>query len=255
MSAAAFAAALRAPTFACPPGLTAWNGSDPGGRFAIYRNNHLVSLVDALADSYPVVRALVGDEFFRAMAREFVLRSPPTSPVLAWYGADFPGFVAGFPPAGTLPCLADVARLEWLRVDAWHAADANPLPVGELAALSDHPARLPAARFSLHPALRVMQSPHPVVSIWDAHQGRDPGAALADIDMGCAEAAVLVRPGLEVEIVPVPPAAAAFIAGLGAGLALGAAAAAAPCDIAQALAVLIRGGALTAIAFPEETPS
>ena len=57
-SAAAFAAALRAPTFACPPGLTAWNGSDPAGRFAIYRNNHLVSLVDALADSYPVVRAL-----------------------------------------------------------------------------------------------------------------------------------------------------------------------------------------------------
>ena len=69
---AAFAEALLSPESDHPPGLRTWNGSDPGPRFAVYRNNLVVSLVDALADTYPVVQEMVGVEFFRAMAREFV---------------------------------------------------------------------------------------------------------------------------------------------------------------------------------------
>lgn len=48
----AIAAALLDPAHPCPPGLTAWNGSDPAHRFAVYRNNVIVSLVDALADTF-----------------------------------------------------------------------------------------------------------------------------------------------------------------------------------------------------------
>lgn len=247
-----FAAVLLAPTFGCPPGLTTWNGSDPAKRFAVYRNNVIVSLVDALADSYPVVQALVGEDFFRAMAREFVLQSPPCSPVLAWYGADFSGFVSAFPPAAGLPWLADVARLEWLRVEAWHAADADALPSAALSALLCNVEQLPAARFTLHPALRILRSSYPVVSIWDAHQSDDPGAALAGIDPGKAEAALLMRPGLDVEIVPIPCAAADFVACLHQGMPFGQAVDAAPCDLAATLAVLIRGQALTGIQFAEE---
>mgnify|MGYP001390820627 CR=1 FL=1 len=43
-----FAAALLDAERAVPSGLVAWNGSDPARRFAIYRNNVVVSLVDAL---------------------------------------------------------------------------------------------------------------------------------------------------------------------------------------------------------------
>lgn len=48
----AIAAALLDPAQPCPPGLTTWNGSDPAHRFAVYRNNVIVSLVDALADTF-----------------------------------------------------------------------------------------------------------------------------------------------------------------------------------------------------------
>jgi len=130
---AAFADALLARDVDCPPGLRTWNGSDPGRRFAVYRNNVIVGLVDALADTYPVVQAMVGDDFFRAMAREFVRSQPPTSPVLAGYGAGFAAFIEGFAPAAGLPCLADLARLEWLRVEVYHAADVAPLRVEEIA--------------------------------------------------------------------------------------------------------------------------
>ncbi len=73
---AAFAEALLDPAAPCPPGLTSWNGSDPAQRFAIYRNNVIVGLIDALADTYPVTEELVGEAFFRAMAREHTGGSP-----------------------------------------------------------------------------------------------------------------------------------------------------------------------------------
>lgn len=250
-----FGAVLLAPTFDCPPGLKAWNGSDPARRFAVYRNNVLVSLVDALADSYPVVQALVGEEFFRAMAGEFVRRAPPRSPVLAWYGDGFADFIAGFPPAAGLPYLPDVAWLEWLRVEAWHAADAQVLPLDELAVLLADEERLRGARFALHPALRVMSSPHPVVSLWAAHQDDDPAAALSGIHMTQGEAALLVRPELGVEIIPVDMATADFIQRLQSGATLDAATAAvAGPDLPAVLGLLIRSGALTGI-LPAETSS
>lgn len=245
-----FAAVLLAPTFQCPPGLRTWNGSDPARRFGVYRNNVLVSLVDALADSYPVVQALVGEEFFRAMAGEFVRQSPPHSPVLAWYGEEFAEFVDSFPPAAGLAYLGDVARLERLRVEAWHAADADSLPLATLAALLADEARLPTTRFVLHPTLRVMSSMHPVVSLWAAHQADDPAAALGGIDMARGDAALLVRPELGVEIVPVVTAAAEFIGRLQAGATLGAAAAAvADLDLPAVLGLLLRSGALVGIRF------
>ncbi len=56
-----FAQALLNPDLPCPGGLTSWNGSDPAQRFAVYRNNVMVSLIDALADSYPGLQELVGE--------------------------------------------------------------------------------------------------------------------------------------------------------------------------------------------------
>jgi len=242
-----FAAVLLAPTFQCPPGLKTWNGSDPAKRFGVYRNNVVVGLVDALADTYPVVQALVGEDFFRAMAAEFVRQSPPRSPVLAWYGAGFADFVAGFEPVAGLAYLGDVARLEWLRVEAWHAADAAALPLTQLTTLLADTQALPDTRFVLHPALRVMSSAHPVVSLWAAHQADAPEAMLNEIDMGSGEAALLLRPALDVEIMRIEPGAAAFIGRLLAGENFGAAVAE-DFDLPATLGLLIRSGAIVATA-------
>ena len=239
-----FSSVLRASTFACPPGLTSWNGSDPARRFGVYRNNVIVSLVDALADSYPVVQSLVGEDFFRAMAREFVFASPPRSPVLAWYGGGFAEFIAGFPPAASLPYLPDVARLEWLRVDAWHAADATALPMADLSALLADETQLQDTRFELHPALRVMASVHPIVSLWAAHQTEDPVTELGKIDMAQGEAALLTRPGLDVDIVRIEPQASRFIHALQAGVSFGSAVeVSGEFDLIATLGLLIRSGA------------
>lgn len=130
---ALFAAALLDPDAPCPDGLTTWNGSDPARRFAVYRNNVIVSLIDALADTFPVTLELVGEAFFRAMAGIFVRRTPPRSTLLVDYGSGLPTFIERFEPAHPVPYLADVARLEMLRVRAFHAADADPLTLDQIA--------------------------------------------------------------------------------------------------------------------------
>ncbi len=246
---AAFAAALLADGPRCPDGLRTWNGSDPAPRFAVYRNNVIVSLIDALADTYPVTRALVGDDFFHAMARAYARAHPPRSPVLAHYGADFADFVVVFGPAASLPYLPDVARLEWLYVLAFHAADADPLATDRIAALLADPDRLRQTRFVLHPSLAVLQSAYAVASLWAAHQDRSP---LSAIDPVAGEAALVRRNGLQVEILRLDRAAAEFIAALRQGRCLGDAAdaalsLAADFDLAGCLGQLIRSGAIIAI--------
>lgn len=153
-----FATALFDPAQPCPAGLTAWNGSDPARRFGVYRNNVIVSLVDALADTFAVTQELVGVQFFRAMAREFAGTNPPTSPLLAFYGDTFPDFIEHFPPATGLPYLADVARIEHLRVHAYHAADLEPVHAETIAAALAEVADLPHLRLAIHPAVGVLDS-------------------------------------------------------------------------------------------------
>ena len=254
----AFAEGLLAPAATCPPGLLTWNGSAPEKRFAVYRNNVVVGLVDALADSFPVTQALVGEDFFRAMAREFVRVKPPRSPVLALYGDGFAGFIEDFPPVAGLPYLADLAHLEYLRVMAWHAADVDAITPERIGAVLADPDGLPQARLTLHPALLVLPSVHAVVSLWAAHQADSPALALAAVDPAQAEAALLWRNGLEVEIRRVGPGTALFIGRLQQAASLaqaGAAAMAADADFdpAATLALLIGCGAITGITTPRNS--
>ena len=90
---AAFAAALLDPQLPCPDGLCSANGADPASRFSVYRNNVQSSLINALADSYPVVQQLVGEDFFRAMAAVFVQQHPPETPLMSRYGEALPAFL------------------------------------------------------------------------------------------------------------------------------------------------------------------
>ena len=103
---AAFSAALLDIDLPCPDGLCSANGADPASRFAVYRNNVQSSLINALADSYPVVVQLVGDEFFRAMAGVFVQSHPPHSPLMSDYGSELADFISKFGPAASVPYLA-----------------------------------------------------------------------------------------------------------------------------------------------------
>lgn len=167
MSQALFAAAVLNPEMAVPVGIVDALGRPAPRRFDVYRNNVTVSLVKAMEDGFPVVRRLVGPEFFAAMALVHVRAHPPQGPVLMGYGADFPAFLQGFPPVAHLGYLPDVARLELALRESYHAADAAPVPPDVLAALSIDD--LLASRMRLAPSLRLLASRWPVQAIWRAN--------------------------------------------------------------------------------------
>ena len=244
-----FAEALLEPEQACPPGLITWNASDPARRFAVYRNNVIVSLVDALADTFAVTQDLVGEAFFRAMARVFAYTNPPTSRLLVFYGETFPEFIERFPPAASLPYLADVARLEFLRVRAYHAADVAPVRSEDIVAVLADEDKLPDLGLALHPSLAVLDSAAAVVALWAAHQGI---GALATLVPDVPETALIVRDGLDVEVMSIPRASGVFIAAVKRGATLGDAMAAAQSvdpdfDATLPLALLIQKSAITAL--------
>lgn len=249
-----FAAALLDPAQPCPPGLKTWNGSDPERRFAVYRNNVIVSLVDALADTFAVTQELVGEDFSRAMARVFAYAQPPKSRFLAFYGEDFPDFIERFPPAAGVSYLADVARLEFLRVRAYHAADVAPVPMSQFAdALVD---ALPSLSFTLHPSVGVLESAAAVVSLWGAHQGV---GHIGEVVPEVPETALIVRAGLDVEVMSIPRSSGVFIRALLRGTCFGDAVDIAGMldpdfDPAKPLGLLIQKAAITALHSSRGTP-
>jgi hypothetical protein len=251
---ALFADALLHPEQGCPPGLRAHNGSDPGVRFDVHRNNVVTSLIAALSDTFPVTRQLVGDEFFAAMARLFVIEHPPASPLLYDYGDGFADFIESFGPAASVPYLADMARLERARVRAYHAADAASLSGEQIAAQLSNPMALAESHVELHPSLQVVGSDFAIVSLWAAHQGH---GEIGEVDPFRPEAALVLREDDDAAVVRVPVAAARFVRLLGEGATLERAAAeagtAGAFDLAESLGILIRHHALTTWRHSPET--
>ncbi|MGA0539207.1 DNA-binding domain-containing protein [Neotabrizicola sp. VNH66] len=231
---------------ALPQGLTA-PGDEAARRFAVYRNNVAVARAEALAARFPVIRQLTGAEFFAALARVFIAAHPPQGPVLQEWGAAFPGFVKDFPPLAGHPYMADVARIEWARGEAFNAADATPLPPAALTGAD--PAAL---HLRLHPSLRLLYLDHPAVSLWAAHQ---PGAQPAALPQGPEVALVLRDAGFAVPVWRLCPGDAALMAALMRDETLATAAEAAQMaeaghDPAPFLVRLMRAGAFVTGATP-----
>ncbi len=223
-----FATALLDAEKPIPPSVTSHTSRTPAKRFAVYRNNVVVGLVNALRARFPVVEKIVGKDFFAAMARVFVIAHPPQSSLLMLYGDTFADFVATFEPASALPYLPDVARLEIARTRAYHAADLEPIDPARLRGLD--PQELRHVRVDLHPSLQVLRSRHPIVTIWAMNSGE---AELRPIDDEGPEDALVVRARLEVAVRRLPPGGATFLGALSAGATLASAAESAAADCAQ----------------------
>jgi hypothetical protein len=247
-----FVASLTMRREALPHGVVSHVSPAPSGRFGVHRNTVVVGLIDTLQARYPAVLRLVGEEFFRATARLYVAEDAPRSPALFEYGGGFPDFLARFEPARQLPYLADVARLEWLRHLAYHAADAEPMPAAALAEVP--PVRVGDIVLSVHPSAAILASDYPVLSIWETNVMDDEVRPIGPDLPG--EAVLIARPALEVLVMRLGPGAVGFLDEIAAGGTLAAAAArgeiASPdFDLSQALGALLAMGAFTAYTIGE----
>ena len=194
-------------------------------RLGIYRNAIAATRLRALRETFPTVEALVGAPFFERLAHRYADGAPPSSGNLCAYGGQFAEFIGEFREAiEPVPYLADVARLDWLRLEAALAADADvytaPDPRQWRRAAAEHD-RVGA---TLHPSLRLIRSAFPIFSIhrWCAAPS-DPAPSLAD----GPECGLIWRVAGEVAQSAIHPASYTFVEALRRGSSLAEATAAA----------------------------
>lgn len=195
-------------------------GGTPESRLKVYRNNTFSNLRAALADVYPVILRLVGEDFFKHAATHFIRAHPSTSGDLNDYGGGFGEFLAAFPPAAELPYLCDVARLEWAREKAYYAPDHAPFDLARLTTVPGE--RYGDMHFRLHPAASLLASPYPLLAIWETNQPDYTGDGYVDLGAGGVQL-LITRRRLAVVHELLGPAEAAFLSSVAAGQALEAA--------------------------------
>lgn len=178
---------------------------------AVYRGNAFGNWAQALESAYPIVRKIVGEEFFRGLAREYARTCPSASGDLNEYGAELAGFVAAFPHTQDLPYLPDVARMEWLAHRAYYAADAGSFVLESLDETS---------RLALTPPCALLASEWPLARIWTVHQDDYEGEIDVDLDAG-AQRILVHRPRWRAQVRALAPGDFRFLDCARAGRTLG----------------------------------
>lgn len=162
-----------------------------------YRAHAHVLAPRALAAVYPTLQQLLGEASFAALARAHWQHAPPERGDLAHWGERLPAFVAAAPDLAGVHYLADLARLEWAVHGASMAADVTAAPMGlDALALGD------ASLLRVLPTAGtvLVESTHPIVSIWQAHDDARPQLTTVHWAAARVEPALVWRSGWRVQV-------------------------------------------------------
>jgi len=134
--------------------------------FRIYRNGYMRSTVDAVTSNYPATQALLGADYFRNLAKLFVLEFPPTKGSLSGYGEEFADFLLQTEISRSLPYLHDVAEIDraWLHV--YFAPNDSPASPVEITRLLENDVETGTERIRLCDATAILSLNFPVLDIW-----------------------------------------------------------------------------------------
>jgi uncharacterized protein (UPF0276 family) len=188
-------------------------------RFSIYRGN-LTSIWDkTLSSTYPVLKTLVGEEFFSGLSRAYGKAYPSSVGDLNQFGEQFAQFLKDFKHVEEYPYFPDMAKLEWALHRAHYAGNAAAFDPAVIAQLA--PEQLDHVHLRLHPAVALIESPWAIVELWLAHQPETTQPFPTDLQR--ANYGVVARPHWKTTVVPLMDCAYAALRALQDGQPLGAA--------------------------------
>jgi Putative DNA-binding domain len=108
-----------------------------------------------LEETFPLTRQHLGDAAFNALARKFVETDTAKA-------SDANRIGLGFPDCLSDPATRELALIEWAWLESYHAAEAVPMTLGDLAALDE--AALLALAIAPHPSARIVAVSAPIAS-------------------------------------------------------------------------------------------
>jgi hypothetical protein len=124
----------------------------PFERLEIYNRQYWYRVLDALAEDFPVLRAVVGSRAFEQLSIEYLTAHPSRSFSLRNLGSKLAEWLADHPKfAGRRQRLAlDVGRIEWAFIEAFDNAERTPLTLDQIATLDG------GSALGLQPHLRLL---------------------------------------------------------------------------------------------------
>ena len=145
---------------------------DAAGRLDVYADMYFYRLRDCLAEDYPKALARTGAERFHNLVTDYLLAHPSSHFSLRELGRALPDFLQDHALGRALPELADLARLEWARVDVFDELDTETL---DRATLLARAGAEPDFRLALAPAARRLRLRADALRRWrepeaDAHE-------------------------------------------------------------------------------------
>lgn len=108
------------------------NGRLPAGELLeVYRRGYGLRLVEALANDFPGLRQMLGEDEFANVALDYVAAHPSRHPSLRWLGSGLPGFLASHACAHAV----GMARFDWAIALAFDAPNQSTASLSELLSL------------------------------------------------------------------------------------------------------------------------
>lgn len=139
------------------------DGMEPSERLGIYRRQYWFRVLDSIAEDFPRLRRLLGEERFWTLAEGYLAIEPSRSFTLRHLGRGLAGFIRRRRHlVGPMAVQAsEVATLEYAACEAFGAAE---LP-------SVDPARIAEVPLRLQPHLRLFALRSPADLLWAADDG------------------------------------------------------------------------------------
>ncbi len=142
-------------------------------RIQVYSDAYFLRLRDVLLEDFPRVAALLGAEQFDQLVANYLEEFPSQQPSVRHLGRALAEFLRR---REDMPkCLADLAELEWARVEVFDAPDTTCATIEDLVSiLADE---WPTLRFRAIPAMQILRAQYPVHQLWSDDESLEVSAA------------------------------------------------------------------------------
>ena len=129
----------------------------------IYREQFWLRHTTALVEDFPGLGGVIGQSDWERLVEDYFDRYPPISWTLRNLGDRLPEHVEASTWLPHHELCVDMARLEWLYVEVFDAAEAPPLDPSKLATIPEE--AWASATIVVHPALRLLRTRYAVAEL------------------------------------------------------------------------------------------
>ena len=150
-------------------------------RLGIYADAYRLRILEALSNSFPILKALLGDDLFEQAARSYIDQYPSTYRNMRWVGDKMAEHLqVNFPQ---YPIAAEMATFEWALGLAFDAEDAPILGLQDLASIPlENWAEL---TFKFQPSVQLFTFKYNVLRVWQALNAEETPPKVTQIDEPC----------------------------------------------------------------------